>query len=149
MTVNERIMHRTGWAFSADWEKILGLPLAILGLMLMAAGDASARQCPRGEIWRVSKNICAPRGEKFGALKANSYAPTSELIDGRVFYGPTVGAKPSRGPEPEIADTAPSGTATDMETPATYVVAKRPKPPVSAPQPSPYGALSLDSFAKP
>ncbi len=142
-------MHRIGWAFSADCKRFLGLSLALLGLMLMAAGEASALQCPRGEIWRVSKNICVPRGEKLVDSKARSYAPKSEVIEGRVFYGPTVGAKPSQETEPENADAGPSEKPTDMETPATYVAAKRPKPPVSAPAPSPYGALSLDSFAKP
>jgi hypothetical protein len=140
-------MHRIGWAFSAESKRFLGLPLALLGLMLMASGEASARQCPRGQIWRVSRNVCAPKGEKLGALKANSYAPKSEVIEGRIFYGPTVGAKPSQ--EPEGVDAAPSENPAEMETPAAYVAAKRPKPPVSAPGPSPYGALSLDSFAKP
>ncbi len=142
-------MHRIGWAFSADCKRFLVLLLAIVGLALMAAGEASARQCPRGEIWRVSKNVCAPKGEKFGALKANSYAPKSEVVGGHVFYGPSVGAKPSQEKEPETVDAAPSDNPADMEAPATYVAAKRPKPPSSAPAPSPYGELSLDSFAKP
>jgi hypothetical protein len=143
-------MHRIGRAPSADHKRFLGLPLAIVGLMLMTAGEASARQCPRGEILRVSKNVCVPKGEKLGASKALSFAPKSEVIEGRVFYGPTVRTKPSQETEPETVDGAPSDKPTEAE-PAAYVAAKRPKSPVSpsAPSPSPYGALSLDSFAKP
>ncbi len=142
-------MHRIGRASSADSKRFPGLPLAIVGLLLIAPGEATARQCPRGQILRVSKNVCVPKGEKLGASRALGYAPKSETIEGRVFYGPSVRAKPSQETEPETTDAAPSDKPTDAEALAANVAAKRPKPPLAAPSPSPYGALSLDSFTKP
>jgi hypothetical protein len=102
------------------------LALAFSTLLLLAAAPAVARQCPRGQILRVSKNICVAKGE---------------AIRGHIYYGATLHGPTKSSPEPEeqAADLAPAA-----------IPAKKPKPPSPAPpSPSPYGELSLESFAKP
>jgi hypothetical protein len=120
-------MQRIRKAPRAGHTRFRPLALALSSLLLIAAGPALARQCPRGQILRVSKNICVAKGRAVG--RHVFYGPT--------FYGPT---KPSREPEEPAADLEPAS-----------IPAKKPKPPAPglSPSPSPYGELSLESFAKP
>ena len=107
---------------------------AFLGLLLLAAAPVAAKQCPRGQIFRVSKNMCMDRNEAIdlgivhGAKSADKPAP-----------------KPAEAPEPSQA--APSAPVEPESRPAA-VVDEPPKAPPPAP-PSPYGELTLESFAKP
>ncbi|WP_294535144.1 hypothetical protein [uncultured Rhodoblastus sp.] len=118
------------------------LALAFSTLLPLAAGPALARHCPRGQILRVSKNVCVAKREAVGR---------------HVYYGPTYRGptKPSSEPEEQAANLEPDSRAggADLlaDRPAAAVPPKKPKPPSSAVSPSlsPYGELSLESFPKP
>jgi hypothetical protein len=117
------------------------LALAFSSLLLFATAPALARQCPRGQILRVSKNMCVAKG-----AAAKSHLVKGETVGGRVFYGPTIHGPTNPSPEPEAqsADLAP---AAEPDRQPTAVAARKPKP--SGPVVSPYGELSLESFPKP
>jgi hypothetical protein len=112
------------------------LALAFSTLLPLAAGPALARQCPRGQILRVSKNVCVAKREAIGR---------------HVYYGPTYRGptKPSSEPEEQAADLRPDSGAVETDRPTAAIPAKKPKPPAWDPTLSPYGELSLESFAKP
>ena len=122
------------------------LALASSVVLLLAAAPALARQCPRGQILRVSKNICVAKGAAFKAHVAKGQAAKGETVGGRVFYGPTVQGpgKPASEPEAQSADLEP---AVEPDRQPAAVAVRKPKPP--GPVLSPYGELSLESFPKP
>jgi len=139
------MMHRIRKAPSAGRKHFPPLPLAFFAALLLVAGPVAARQCPRGQFLRVSKNICVPKGETIG--RHVFYGPT--------FHGPTVQTKasPESEPEAEAAAYAPNAGPADADKPITAIAAKKPKGPSASastsPSPSPYGELSLESFPKP
>jgi hypothetical protein len=130
-------MQRIRKAPAAGHRNFPPLALALGAVLLVAAGPVLARQCPRGQILRVSKNVCVAKGEATGR---HFYGPT--------FRGPT---KPAPEPETQSADLAPAAEAMEPDRPTAYIPAKKPKPPAPSlsPSASPYGELSLESFPKP
>ena len=139
-------MHRIRKAPGAGPTCFPRLALAFSSLLLFAAAPALARQCPRGQILRVSKNICVAKGGAFKGHVAKGQATKGETVGGRVFYGPTYQGPSTPSPEPEnqSADLEP---AAEADRQPTSVAPRKPKP--SGPVLSPYGELSLESFPKP
>jgi hypothetical protein len=136
-------MHRIRKPPDAGARCFPALARALSTLLLLAAGPVLARQCPRGQILRVSKNICVAKGEAVGG----------HVYYGSTFHGPTRGAKssPEREPESQSADLQPAAGAAEADRPPAPIPAKKPRPPSPAlsPSASPYGELSLESFPKP
>lgn len=128
-------MHKVRKAPGAFHKSFPRLAPAFSALILLAAAPALATQCPRGQILRVSKNICVPKGE---------------AIRNHIFYGPTFRGPTKPPPEPE-AQSVVLEPAVEPDRQPTSVAARKPKPPAReiAPSPSPYGELSLESFPKP
>jgi hypothetical protein len=145
------MMHRIRKAPGASLKCFPRLALACSAVLLLAAAPALARQCPRGQILRVSKNICVAKGAAFKGHVAKSQTPKGpatkgETIGGRVFYGPTVEGQGKTAPEPE-AQSAGLEPAAEADRQPTAVAPRKPKPP--GPVLSPYGELSLETFPKP
>ncbi len=112
--------------------KSLGPLSGGLMLALAAASPAIATQCPSGQIFRVSLNICAPKAANLQYLHSGGQKPSKqarktmsdEVATLRPAYAPTA--------EPDSGET---------------VVAAEPAPAPALEKPSPFGALpSLSSF---
>jgi hypothetical protein len=131
-------------AFGARRRNRLWRGSAFFGLLLLVAAPVAAKQCPRGQIFRVSKNMCMDRNEAIdlgivhGAKSADKPAP-----------------KPAEAPEPSQAapsdpiELRPAAVADDTPKDIAKDPAKDPAKPLAPPPPSPYGELTLESFAKP
>jgi hypothetical protein len=124
----------------ATATRCLSFPLLALTLatvLPLGAGPAFARQCPRGQILRVSKNICVAKGA---------------AVPGHTYFGPTFRGPNKASPEPETqsADLEPAAGAADMERALAAAPAKKARPPAVplSPSASPYGELNLESFVR-
>jgi hypothetical protein len=135
-TLNERMMKAIR---KAIWPRRMSFLTS--GLLLLSIAPVSAGQCPRGEIFRVSKNACIDKAEavKLGIVHGSAGAP-----------------KPDAAQKPEddgaAATESPAEAAAQQQ--ASVPVAPRPEshaspPATTAPPSSPYGALTLENFAKP
>jgi hypothetical protein len=122
------------------------LALAFSSLLLFAAAPALARQCPRGQILRVSKNICVAKGAAFKGQTFKGHLAKGEAVGGHVFYGPTYQGPSKTSPEPE-AQSADLEPAAEPDRQPSSAAPRKPKLP--GPVLSPYGELSLESFPKP
>jgi hypothetical protein len=119
-------------------KRALMVRLAIVAPVCLAAAPLAAGPCARGQIYQVSKKTCI---DKADAAKLGIY-------HGRVDSPkPAPDAAADDAPQDTAADSAP---AAPDPAPAAQQNAEAPVAPPAqpAPAPSPYGALSLESFAK-
>ena len=102
-------------------------------LMAMAAvAPANATHCPSGQIFRVSKNICAPKSANLQYLRGGAHKPSKQAKS--TTTDEVAALRPAYAPQAE----ADSG-----ET----IVAAEPAPAPPPEKPSPFGALpSVSSF---
>jgi hypothetical protein len=125
--------------FTASGRKrALSFWLAVSALICFAAAPAVARQCPRGEYLRVSKGICVPKSEARKHL-GTSHGPAGRggaISDGMVLMH----SEASTAYAP--VKTPSSGALEAVDNP------KGSKTSTANPPRSPYGELSLESFAK-
>jgi hypothetical protein len=120
-------------------KRALALGLAISALICLAAAPAAARQCPRGEYLRVSKGICVPRAD------ARKHLGSSHLPAGKpgVVIPEGMEVIPSEASTAYAPVKTPSSGALDaVETPRTPKTSS-----ANAPL-SPYGELTIETFAK-
>jgi hypothetical protein len=123
---------------ASSGKRALSFRLAVTVLICFAAAPAVARQCPRGEYLRVSKGICVPKADarrhlgtshgfagKGGAIPAGMVLMHSEAS---TSYAPV---KTPSSAALEAVDNPKGSKASAANAPH-----------------SPYGELSLDSFAK-
>ena len=138
-------MNGFGNIFRARLGKGLWRGPFFFGLLLLAVAPVAAKQCPRGQIFRVSKNMCIDKSEAVGL---------------GIVRGPAGAAKPAATPdkaaaksdEPaatpdkpaDVGDGTPSVPVEPAPQSASVAADEPPKPPSS-----PYGELTLESFAKP
>jgi hypothetical protein len=115
-------------------QRALSFGLAVTALICLAAAPAVARQCPRGEYLRVSKGVCVAKADARKHL-GTSHGPAGAR-DG--VANPLIEAE---SPTAYAPVKAPSSAAQEaIENPKG---AKAPS--ISQ---SPYGELTIESFAK-
>jgi hypothetical protein len=112
------------------------LGLAISALICLAAPPVVARQCPRGEYLRVSKGICVPRAD------ARKHLGSSHLPAGNRGVVIPEGMEVMHSEAYAPAKTPSSGALEAVEIPRTPKASS-----ANTPQ-SPYGELTIESFAK-
>jgi hypothetical protein len=101
-------------------------------MAIAAASPAMATQCPSGQIFRVSKNICAPKSANLQYLRGGAHKPSKQAR--QTTTDEVAALRPAYAPQ--------AGTDSG-ET----VVAAEPAPAPAPEKPSPFGALpSVASF---
>jgi hypothetical protein len=120
-------------------KRALSFWLAVSALICFAAAPAVARQCPRGEYLRVSKGICVAKSDARKHL-GTSHGPAGKggvaIPDGMVLMH----SEASTAYAP--VKTSTSGALEAVDNP------KGSRASTTNPPHSPYGELSLESFAK-
>jgi hypothetical protein len=120
-------------------KRALSFGLAVSALIGLAAAPAVARQCPRGEYLRVSKGICVAKadarkhlGTSHGAAGKGDIANPDGMVlmhsEASTAYAPV--------------KTPSSGALEAVDNP------KGSKASAANVSQSPYGELSIESFAK-
>jgi hypothetical protein len=122
---------------ASDRKRALSFGLAVSALISLAAAPAVARQCPRGEYLRVSKGICVPKSDARRHL-GTSHAPAGKggVPNGMVLMH----SEASTAYAPVKTPSSGALEAVDNPKGSKGSTATAPR--------SPYGELSLDSFAK-
>jgi hypothetical protein len=118
---------------ASSGKRALSFRVIVCGLICFAAAPAVARQCPRGEYLRVSKGICVSKADARKHL-GTSHGPTrnSDAPEGKAEV--STAYAPVKGPSSSALEAVENPKATKASA-------------ANAPR-SPYGELSLDSFAK-
>src|SRR5271157_6090298 len=124
-------------------KRALSLRLAVSAMICLAVAPAVARQCPRGEFYRVSKGICVPKAD---ARKRLGGPHGWARAHGGVGIPQGMEVIHSEASTAYAPDKHPASEAEDA-------VALKLKQPVSASPAnvshSPYGELTIETFAKP
>ena len=116
-------------------SQALSFGLAVSALIALAAAPAVARPCPRGEYLRVSKGICVAKadarkhlGTSHGSAGGDASPDAPMHSEASTAYAPV--------------KTPSSGALEAVDNP------KGPKASAANVSQSPYGELSIESFAK-
>jgi hypothetical protein len=117
------------------------------------SAPAVAKQCPAGQILRVSKGACMDKAEaiKNGFVKSGAVA-SHDASRARLARLTEQQAAPA-GEETEVAKTvSPEAAAAPVQQSASIDdalgFAARPRDQIAANRVSPYGALNLDYFGR-
>lgn len=115
----------------------LSVPLAAMVLCGLAGATAWARQCPSGQIFRVSKGICVPKSaaSALGVYRGRGAAAVAAPAAGMAVMHSVASTA-------FASDDVPASDAEKAVDAASRPAAKKP-PPLS-----PFGELDLNSFAK-
>jgi hypothetical protein len=119
-------------------------PLAAAALCCLAGAPALARQCPSGQMYRVSKKTCVSKAEFYQRGRGATAGAAA---------GVAAGIAAPAGMTVIHSEAATAFASDDVQAPdAVKAVDAASKPMATAkrlPPPSPYGELDLNSFAKP
>jgi hypothetical protein len=121
-------------------KRALSFGLAVSALIGFSAPPAVARQCPRGEYLRVSKGVCVAKADARKHLGTSHGSPAKDdaaTPDGMVLMH----SEASTAYAP--VKTQSSGALEAVDNP------KGPKASAANVSQSPYGELTIESFAKP